>query len=257
MPTLHNNPYADVVNDTPYPLLITKGKGGRRKWWFLNEPARDLDPVTFEPCRSSNEFPHRRNYPGLYPFGEDRHMVMFESLTELACLMELDHRGEVVRVAAQPFGLVFGDRTIHYPDFAARLRDGTTLVIDVKPLEFATHDRFVHAAVLTEKACASQKWRYCIMHGCQGWQRDNLEWMCAFRYEEYIPAPALATELADFLAVPRTMEEAALRLDPRADLGIGYALLSNMMFHRRVVPLEQGPLYPGLMVIAGDGKGKK
>jgi hypothetical protein len=253
MPALRNNPFSDIVNDSPDPLLITIGPRGRRLWWFLNRAVRDLDPVTFGPCRRSSEYQHRRNYPGLYPFGVDRRMVMFESLTELICLMELDHGGGVDDIAAQPFGLVFCDGTLHYPDFAALLHDGSTVVIDVKPLEFARGDRFVHAAVLTEKACASQRWGYRVMHGCQGWRADNLEWMCAFRSEEYIPDPVRAQEVVVFLAVPRTMEEAALRLDPRKELGVGYALLSNMMFNRRVVPAEPGPFYPGLMVIAEKG----
>lgn len=250
MPDLRNNPFSDIVNAGPYPLLITIGPSGRRRWWSLDGPVRDLDPVGFGPCRRSSAYQHRRNYAGTYPFGADHRMVMFESLTELICLMELDHGGTVDDIAAQPFGLIFCDRTIHYPDFAARLHDGRTTIIDVKPAEFATKDAFAHAAVLTEEACATQGWQYRVMHGCQGWQADNLEWMCAFRYDDYIPDPARALDVVAFLAVPRTMEEAALLLDSRSELGVGYALLSNMMFHRRVVPAESGPFYPGLMVIA-------
>lgn len=250
MANLKGNPFGAVVNDSPDPLLVALGSGGQRRWWFLDRAVRDLNPVEFRTCRQSSAYQHRRNYAGTYSFGPFHRMVMFESLTELICLMELDHGGTVDDIAAQPFGLVFSDRTIHYPDFAARLRDGRTTIIDVKPAEFATKDAFVHAAVLTEEACATQGWQYRVMHGCQGWQADNLEWMCAFRYDEYVPDPARALDVVAFLAVPRTMEEAALRLDPRIELGVGYALLSNMMFHRRVVPVESGPFYPGLMVIA-------
>lgn len=250
MADLESNPFRDVVNESPNPLMITFGSGGQRVWWSLDGPIPAVDPVTFGPCRRSSQYQHRRNYGGSYPFGRHRRMVMFESLTELICLMELDHGGEVDDITAQPFGLVFCDRTIHYPDFAARMSDGRTVIIDVKPLKFAEKDAFVHVAVSTEKACATQQWRYQVMHGCRGWQADNLEWMCAFRYEEYVPDLALAMNVVAFLAVPRTMKEVALRLDPRPELGVGYALLSNMMFHRRVIPAEPGPFYPGLMVIA-------
>lgn len=250
---LMSNPFRDVISDSPYPLLLTLGLAGQHLSWCLDGPIGDLDPVQFSPCRCGSAYPHRQNYSGTYPFGLGRRMVMFESLLELTCLMELDHGGEVEDISAQPFCLLFCDGTKHYPDFAARLRDGGTAIIDVKPLEFATKDAFVHRAVLTEAACATQRWEYRVMHGCQGWQAGNLEWMCAFRYDEYLPDPVLAKDVIAFLAVPRSMEEAALRLDPRMELGVGYALLSNMMFHRLVVPAEPGPFYPGLMVIAGAG----
>ncbi|WP_456508804.1 hypothetical protein [Arthrobacter sp. TE12232] len=252
MAALKDDPFRDVVNYSPDPLLLTLGTGGERLWWFLNGPIHDLNPVGFSPCRRSSTYPHRRNYAGEYPFGADHRMVMFESLTELVCLMELDHGGAIDDIAAQPFGLVFSDRTRHYPDFAAQLH-GRTVIIDVKPMEFATRDEFVHAAVSTEKACSTQGWEYRVMHGCRGWQAENLEWMCAFRYVEYVPDPALSQDVISFLALPRTMEEAASRLDPRMELGVGYALLSNMMFNRHVVPAEPGPFYPGLMVIAEQG----
>lgn len=255
MPALKDNPFRGVLNDSPDPLLLTLGTGGRRRWWFLDGPVLDLDPVSFSPCRCSSPYQHRRHYLGTYPFGPNRVTVTFESLTELRCLMELDHGGDVVDIAAQPFGLVFSDRTLHYPDFAVRLRNGGTVIVDVKPAELSTRDAFVHAAVWTEKACSTQQWVYRIMHGCSGWRADNLEWMCAFRYEEYVPESALARDVLAFLSLPHTMEEAALRLDPRTSLGVGYALLSNMMFHRRIVPAEPGPFYPGLMVIAGQEDG--
>lgn len=251
MAALKENPFRDVVNSSPYPLLLTFGPDGRRRWWFLDGQIHDLSPVEFSPCRRSHEYQFRRNYAGIYPFGGDHRMIPFESLTELVCLMELDHEGEVEGIAAQPFGIVFSGGTLHYPDFAVRRRDGSTVIVDVKPEEFATKDAFVHAAVLTEAACSTQQWGYRVMHGFRGWQAANLEWMCAFRYKEYVPDRALARDVIAFLAVPRTMEEAAHALDQRTELGVGYALLSNMLFHRQVVPAEPGPFYSGLMVIAG------
>ncbi|MGO4230173.1 hypothetical protein AB4Y72_15035 [Arthrobacter sp. YAF34] len=253
MAALKENPFRDVGNSSPYPLLLTLGPDGRRLWWFLDGPIRDLDPGGFSPCRRSNGYQFRRNYAGSYPFGDDHRMIMFESLTELVCLMELDHEGDVDGIAAQPFGIVFSGGTLHYPDFAVRLRDGSTVIVDVKPEEFATKDVFAHAAVLTEEACNTQRWGYRVMHGFRGWQAANLEWICAFRYKEYVPDRALARDVLAFLAVPRTMEEAAHVLDQRTELGVGYALLSNMLFHRQVVPAEPGPFYSGLMVIAGVG----
>jgi hypothetical protein len=250
MPALKDNPFRFVANNSPYSLLLSLLPNGERKWWFLDGPIRDVDPAEFAPCRRSNSYQHRRNYAGLYPFGPDYRMVAFESLVELICLMELDHGGEVAAVAAQPFGLVFQDQTLHYPDFAARLHSGRIIIIDVKPGDLATGRAFSHKAVLTGEACTSQGWEYHVMHGCEGWQASNLEWMCAFRYDEYLPKAEVADDVVAYLIEPHTMEETALRINPQAELGVGYSLLSNMLFNRRVVPLEPGPFYPGLMVVA-------
>lgn len=249
MAALKNDPFRDVSNNSLWPLLLTFSEHGHRRWWFLDVAIKGLDPATFPPCRISSAYQHRRNYAGTYPFGPELGMVAFESLTELVCLMELDYEANVAAIASQPFGLMFVDGTLHYPDFAARLQNGSTVVIDVKPLKWAAKDAFAHAAALTEEACATQGWGYRIMHGFRGWQADNLEWICAFRYDEYAPSRALAEREREFLSVPRTMEEAAFELDPREELGVGYAMLMNMMFHRQVIAVEPGPFYPGLMVI--------
>lgn len=251
MPTLKNNPFRNVANNSERPLLLTLQPDGRRRWWFLDGPSRDFDPAEFGPCRRSGSYQHRRNYSGLYPFGTNDHMVAFESLVELICLMELDHGGEVAAISAQPFGLVFQDQTIHYPDFAARLHDGRIVIVDVKPRDLATADSFAHKAVLTEAACSKQHWEYRVMHGCRGWQASNLEWICAFRYDEYAPGSEVAKDVVGYLCEPHTMDEVALRIDQRVELGLGYAQLSNMLFHRQVVPLEPGPFHPGLLVLAG------
>jgi hypothetical protein len=256
VPPLKDNPFRNVANNSQHPLLLTLQSDGRRRWWFLDGPTQDFDPAEFGPCRRNSSYQHRRSYAGLYPFGTNYHMVAFESLVELICLMELDHGGEVAAVSAQPFGLVFQDQTLHYPDFAARLHDGRIVVIDVKPGDLATADSFAHKAVLTEEACSTQRWEYRVMHGSLGWQAANLEWICAFRYDEYLPKTEAAKDVLGYLCEPHTMDDAALRIDSRAELGVGYALLSNMLFNRQVVPLEPGPFYPGLMVIAGAEKGE-
>ncbi|WP_018762355.1 TnsA-like heteromeric transposase endonuclease subunit [Arthrobacter sp. 135MFCol5.1] len=255
MHLLKDNPFRDVGNNSLHAMLLALEQDGRRQWWHLDERIDDLDPATFSPCRRSKSYQHRRNYAGLYPFGARYDMVAFESLVELICLMELDHGGEVDAIAAQPFGIIFPDQSLHYPDFAARRHDRRIVVIDVKPRNLATGDEFVRTAVMTEEVCNTQGWEYRVMHGCEGWQAANLQWMCAFRHEEYVPASDLARKVLSYLLEPHTMEATAHQIDPRLELGIGYPTLSNMLFHRQVVPLEPGPFYSGLMIAAAEPGG--
>ncbi|WP_148045245.1 hypothetical protein [Arthrobacter oryzae] len=114
MAALKDDPFRDVVNDSSDPLLLTLGSGGERLRWFLDGPIHALDLVGSNPCRRSTAYPRRRNYAGEYPFGGEHRMVMLESRTELVGLMEVDHGGAVDGIAAQPFGVVFCDRTRHY-----------------------------------------------------------------------------------------------------------------------------------------------
>lgn len=84
------------MNDGPDSSLITFGSGGQLLWWFLDRPAGDLGPVGFGArCRSS-AYRHRHTYAGTYLFGGHRRVVTFQSLTELICLVEWDHSGEVM-----------------------------------------------------------------------------------------------------------------------------------------------------------------
>jgi hypothetical protein len=251
---LKNHPFQDYVNVKAYPVLLAFRMNGVREEWVLDARGRDITPETFPPCRKSPPFKRRRNYSGTYPFlkfqSERYQMVMFESLVELGCLMELEHSGTILSIAAQPFGLAFTDGGFHYPDFAVRTSSGKTVIIDVKPVELAMKEKFVHDVNMTRTVCQTQNWDYRVMHGPEGWEAANLEWISAFRYSEYEPSADQVIRVLQFLTSPRTMRDAAAVLDPRMELGLGYALLSNLMFHRQVVALEPGPFYPGLWISA-------
>jgi hypothetical protein len=254
MTGLKYDPLREYHNSGPYPLLYLRRHDGALDPRLLERKRPDLDPSTFDPCRRSPGFRGRRPYSGTYPFGPGRQIVPFESLTELRCLMELDQGGQVRQIAAQPFGLLFPGSLRHYPDFAARLHDGRIVVIDVRPAKFSTEDDFVRHAVMTSDVCGAQGWEYRVMHGCTGWIADNLEWMCAFRHPECVPDAERERAALDYLAEPRTMAEAAAFMDHRPELGLGYAFLSNMMFRRKVVTVDEGPFYPGLAVVAAAGE---
>ncbi|MEG9247882.1 hypothetical protein V6S67_07280 [Arthrobacter sp. Soc17.1.1.1] len=255
MASLQNHPFQDVVNTAACTQLFAFDASGERLTWNLDERQSGIRPETFPPCRCSPQYEQRPNYSGLYPFPGQAKMVMFESLTEMRCLMELEHGGEVGTIAAQPFGLVFLDGSMHYPDFAARMHTGETCIIDVKPEEFATGGKFLRIENLTRQVCKVQKWEYRVMHGPVGWRADNLEWMFAFRFAEYKPLPEATARVLAALSNPQTMRFAAETIDPRMHLGLGYAFLSNMLFNRQVVPCEPGPFHPDLLILGVFGSG--
>lgn len=67
--------------------------------------------------------------------------MRFESRFERTALTVLDFGGDVAAVSSNPLWLLWprgADPKRHAPDFFARRRDGSVLVIDVKPQERLT-----------------------------------------------------------------------------------------------------------------------
>jgi hypothetical protein len=92
----------------------------------------------FERSRPVRKFPSRpgqRHFPGLWWSSTTGDHVGFESWLEREHAMMLDFDPAVAAFASQPFWLRWHDGTRtrrHAPDYFARMRDGSGLVIDVR-----------------------------------------------------------------------------------------------------------------------------
>jgi len=188
--------------------------------------AADVVEVRFENCGAVRKFPAwrgMRHYPGaLWMVRLGRH-VAFESLTERACLLELDRSAEVVAVSSQPMWIRWSDGPPHehVPDYFARLADGTGVVIDVRPahrIDEAARCQFDATAVL----CARQGWRY-VVYAPEGTTRDaNFRFLSRYRHQSW------ATDMAEskLEGFSGSLREAASLMD---DDGLGlsrcYALI--------------------------------
>jgi len=98
---------------------------------LLEIPLVDVDPV-----RVGGQWQNRLNQHGLQFWQRAGQHIWYESALEAACLVTLDQAGEVERIDAQPFRLLFrfGAKSVrHDPDFFAIHRDGDQVVYDVKP----------------------------------------------------------------------------------------------------------------------------
>ncbi len=91
---------------------------------------------------------------------------VFESLAEQRLLLALDFAG-VVLVVSQPFRLRFVTRDgwrDHTLDFVGVLRDGSTWLVDVRPLDRVDEQARVCFAATAEVALAAG-WRYAVVTG--------------------------------------------------------------------------------------------
>jgi hypothetical protein len=125
-----------------------------------------------EPVRRFGWHPKQRHRPGLqFLVSTGRHHG-FESLAEQRLLLALDFAGAAL-VVSQPFRLRFltsDGRRDHTPDFVGVLRDGSTWVVDVRPLDRVDQQARVCFAATAEVALAAG-WRYLVV---TGWRQQVL-----------------------------------------------------------------------------------
>lgn len=100
--------------------------------------------------------------------------------------MRLDAESEVCGLASQPFRLSWrysgGSRWIrHSPDFFVRRRDGTGVVVDVRPDERIEPEDAAKFAV-TAAACARVGWGYERVGVLDPVLAANLRWLSGYRH---------------------------------------------------------------------------
>ncbi len=104
-------------------------------------PLEVMWSAPFEAARQVRAFPSyrgQRGFPGWYWAATGAELVGYESWVELGQLMRLDCDPDVVAMASQPFRLSWRSdgrnrRISHTPDYFVRRRDGTGVVLDVRP----------------------------------------------------------------------------------------------------------------------------
>ena len=94
----------------------------------------ELPIIEGDPIRVGGQWQNRPNQHGLYFWQRTGQHIWYESALEAARLVALDQAGEVDKIAAQPFRLLFhtdAKSVRHDPDFFAVHRNGDQVVYDV------------------------------------------------------------------------------------------------------------------------------
>jgi hypothetical protein len=154
----------------------------------------ELARVPFElspPIRAYPTYPGKRSHEGRYWFSQSGTHVRFESRFEMTALMSLDFRGDAARVSSNPFWLLWPPdvpQKRHAPDFFVRRKDGSVLVVDVKPIARVTErDRAQHAR--TKKLCRELGWDYEEFTTIDRNVERNLRLFCAYNHPRFALAP--------------------------------------------------------------------
>jgi hypothetical protein len=163
----------------------------------------------------------------LWYFASSGDHVGYESWLERDRLMSLDADPEVVAAASQPFWLCWdgGGRALrHAPDFFARRRDGTALVLDVRADDRVGADDAVKFAA-TARACEAVGWRYRRVGTLEPVLAANLRWLAGYRHGRYYQVE-WAGQLRQVFARPTALMDGVTAVgDPLGVLPVLFHLL--------------------------------
>jgi hypothetical protein len=135
--------------------LVYLDEDGKRQAVNLD----DADTVFFgrtRPFRRPPAYRGQKNFPGWWWSPTDRAHVEFESWLERHHIIEADRDPRIVRIAGQPFALIWpggkGKPVEHIPDIFCRTFDGSGIVIDCRPVRRAD-EAFRTKCAVTAAAC--------------------------------------------------------------------------------------------------------
>lgn len=195
-------------------------------------PLETMWPARFEVAGQVRAFPSYRgqcNFPGWYWTATCSELVGYESWVELGHLMRLDADPEVCGLASQPFRLSWrcggrNRRVSHTPDYFVRHRNGTAVVLDVRPderIEPADAAKFAATAA----ACARVGWCYERVGVLDPVFAANLRWLSGYRHPR-VRREVMAEDLRAVFTQPRGLLPGAQAVgDPIAVLPVLFHLL--------------------------------
>jgi hypothetical protein len=204
------------------------------------EPLSSSWTVPFErvlPVRSFSSYKGMKKFSGLWWFSTTSDHVGYESWLERDRVMDLDFDPDVIGLSSQPFTLSWqrnGEDWSHTPDYFARLRDGTGVVIDVR-----SGDRVKPEDAETARACESVGWDFRRIGAMKAVRAANLRWLAGYRHPRCMDAER-SNSLRQVFREPRPLLEGARTAgDPIAVLPTLYHLLWT---HALVADLDSAPL---------------
>jgi hypothetical protein len=235
------------VDAEDFQLEYVDSRGELRKG-----PLEAMWPARFEVAGPVRAFPScrgLRNFSGWYWAATGATDVGYESWVELSHLMRLDSEPSVAAMASQPFRLSWRDggrgrRVRHTPDYFVRHRDGTVVVLDVRPDDLIPPEDAEKFAV-TAVACAQVGWGYECVGVLDPVLAANLRWLSGYRHPRVRREPVVAALTTVFTESCGLLAGARAVGDPIAVL----PLLFHLIWRRElVVTLEDELLSAATLV---------
>ncbi|CAM4366847.1 TnsA-like heteromeric transposase endonuclease subunit [Nocardia ninae] len=161
-----------------------------------------------EPARRFPSFRGQKNFSGLWWSATTGSHIGYESWVERDWLMMFDSSPEVSGVGSQPFRLSWragGSVKQHVPDYFLRLRDGASVVVDVRPdARIDTDDQVTFDR--TAALCDSVGWEYRRLGEMTPVRAANLRWLSGYRHPR-CRRPGVVAEFAEVFATARSLAD--------------------------------------------------
>jgi hypothetical protein len=208
--------------------------------------------VAFErvpPVRGFDWSRGQGHFPGWWWSATTGDHVGYESWLERDHVMLLDYDRDVVGYASQPFWLHWpgtkrGRR--HAPDFFARRRDGSGMVIDVRAddrIEAADAEAFE----VTARACAEVGWVFRRVGVVDAVLAANLRWLSRYRHPRHGARTEVVEGLLQVFAEPTALFAGVARVGDR--IGV-LPVLFHLLWRQDVVAdLAAAPLAASTIVV--------
>ncbi len=169
--------------------------------------------------------------------------------------MLLDFDPQVTGFASQPFWLLWtgenGRARRHAPDYFARRRDGSGLVVDVRADE-RIGPRDEEAFAVTREACMLVGWSFARLGVPDPVLAANVRWLSRYRHPRCAGTGDVAGRLVEVFAQPRGLFEGAEAAGER--LGVLPVVYHLMWRQALTADLRAAPLSAATVVtVAGAG----
>lgn len=205
------------------------------------------------PVRPVRSLRGRRNFAGQWWLACTGSHVGFESWLERDHVMLLDFDPDVLAVASRPFQLWWtsaGRSRRHVPDYFARLRDGTGVVIDVRAGD-GSGQAAVEATAVMVRACSSVGWEYRNLGAIDTVWAANVRWLAGYRHRRCYAADR-ACSLRQVLQAPLPLADAVRAVgDPIAVLPVVFHLIWTGVL---VTDLRSAPLAGNAVISLSGGQ---
>jgi len=164
--------------------------------------------------------------------------------------MLMDFDPVVAAVASQPFWLRWRDEDDrarrHAPDYFARLRDGSAVVVDVRP-DDRVPERDAATFAVTAAACGTAGWEYRRSGDLDRVLVANVRWLSRYRHRRCLVPPIAAVLLEAFAGGRGLFEGAELAGDRLRTLPV----LFHLMWQRQLTADLSVPLGRAAVVCSG------
>ena len=167
---------------------------------------------------------------------------MFESRLELARLLLADFDPDVVAIVGQPFQMVAavkGRVRRHVPDYFLLRKDGTALIVNVKPADQAV-PKVAEALEWPRRLLVEHGWDYEVWTGADAQRLANVRFLAGYRRPDIAP---LDETVLSGVTDGDSIVGVELRVADRRPAGVVRRVLLRALWEQRLVcDLDNAPL---------------